>query len=369
MSLSERLFERTVALRVPLSLHVDLTMRCNERCVHCYRVVEPRPELTTDELRALLDDAARAGALYLTLGGGEVFLRRDLMALVEHAKRRRFDVRLKSNALLVDDAVAARLRALGVRQVDVSLYSADPARHDRITGVPGSLARTLDGVRRLVAAGVTAKLTTPLMAVNSGEVAAIRALAAALGARCGFDPMITARNDGDRAPVALRIGPRALARVLADPAFRTDAPPAGTPPDPDELPCGASHNACHVNAYGDVSPCVAMPVVCGNVRETPFAEIWHRSARMREVRAIRRRDLAVCAACEAAPFCSRCPGQALVEDGDLRGPSTAACEQALVAAQVAGSAAVPAGLVVIPVARIARPVGAAGAVATTDTAC
>src|ERR1700704_3040985 len=125
-NLTEWLFEKSVALRVPLSVHIDLTMRCNERCIHCYRVIEQRPELTTDELKALLEDVARAGTLYLTFSGGEVFLRADLFELIEHARRLHFDLRLKSNALLITPEKAGRLRRLGVRQVDISIYSVDP---------------------------------------------------------------------------------------------------------------------------------------------------------------------------------------------------------------------------------------------------
>src|SRR2546426_2174433 len=91
-------------------------------------------------------------------------------------------------------------------------------------------------------------------------------------------------------------------------------------------------------------PCVAMPIACGNVRDEPFAEIWHRSPEMLRVRAIRIRDLHTCSSCAASPFCSRCPGQALVETGDLYGPSPANCEHALVGAQVAGSPAIPASM-------------------------
>jgi MoaA/NifB/PqqE/SkfB family radical SAM enzyme len=148
-SLAERAVAISMARRIPLSVHVDLTMRCNEACVHCYRVIEDRHELTTAEVHRLLGEVAAAGTLYLTLSGGEVFLRPDLFELIEAAKRLRFDVRLKSNALLVTPARAQRLRALGVRQVDVSVYSADPARHDAITRVPGSLARSLEAVKAL----------------------------------------------------------------------------------------------------------------------------------------------------------------------------------------------------------------------------
>jgi radical SAM protein with 4Fe4S-binding SPASM domain len=344
-ALAEALVERTMARAVPLSVHVDLTMRCNERCVHCYRVVEDRGELTTAEVTALLADLARAGTLYLTFSGGEIFLRPDLFELIAEAKRLRFDVRLKSNALLVTEERARRLRALGVRQVDVSIYSVDPAAHDAVTQIPGSLARSLAGVERLRAAGVGVKLNCPLMQSTVGGYREVRALAERLGVACGLDPMITARNDGDRAPVRLRLGRAALREVLRDTTLESEPLPTSVPavrPDLDDITCGAGHNACYVSAYGDVMPCVAMPLACGNVREQPFAEIWASAPRMRQVRAIRVRDLHTCAGCEAAVFCSRCPGQALVEDGDLHGPATAACEQALAGAAVAGVTVVPA---------------------------
>jgi len=350
--LTEWLSQKTEALRIPLSVHVDLTMRCNERCIHCYRVIEQRPELTTDELKALVDDLARAGTLYLTFSGGEIFLRRDLFELIEHARRLHFDVRLKSNALLITPAMAARLRELGVRQVDISIYSPEPAVHDWVTKVPGSLERSLAGAAMLRDAGVTVKLNCPLMKQNVGQYKQLRALADSLGVLCGFDPMITAKNDGDASPVALRISRKELREVLQDPALNpqcgkpapTTPGPGWVRPDLDDIPCGASHNACYVSAYGDVMPCVAMPIACGNVRDEPFAEIWHRSPEMLRVRSIRIRDLHTCSSCAASPFCSRCPGQALIENGDLYGPSPANCEQALVGAQAAGSAVIPASM-------------------------
>jgi len=346
-ALSDRVVERSEAAAIPLSVHVDLTMRCNELCVHCYRVIEERPELTTAEVKALLAELAQAGSLYLTFSGGEIFLRPDLFELIAEAKRLRFDLRLKTNALLVTEERARRLRELGVRQVDVSIYSVDPAVHDAVTKIPGSLARSLAAIERLTALGVRVKINCPLMQSNVGDYRAVRGLAERLGVPCGFDPMISARNDGDRSPTLLRIGRADLRRVLGDPILNPDPRPATSPgerTDLDETLCGAAHNACYVSAYGDVTPCVALPITCGNIRETSFAEIWRDSRDMRRVRALRVRDLHTCSGCSASAFCTRCPGQALVEDGDLLGPSSAACEHALAGAELAGSPAVPASM-------------------------
>jgi radical SAM protein with 4Fe4S-binding SPASM domain len=355
-ALEDRVIDGSLARKVPISAHVDLTMRCNEVCVHCYRVIEDRRELSTEEIRRVLDELAEAGALYLTFSGGEVFLRPDLFDLIAHAKRRRFDVRLKSNALLITEERARRLRELGVRQVDVSIYSADPTRHDAVTKVPGSLARTLEGVERLLAAGVRVKLNCPLMRETFSGYTAVLALADRLGVPCGIDPMITTRNDGDRSTVPLRIAPAQYRRVKADrrlnPEAGQPAPPVpAVRPDIDEYVCGAGHNAVYISSYGDVMPCVAMPLACGNVRETPFRDIWAASPEMRRVRAIVIRDLHTCSTCAASMFCARCPGQALVEDGDLYGPSSASCEQTLAAAQAAGSSVIPASMLTRPAAR------------------
>src|SRR2546423_14621390 len=83
----DRLIARTVRKRLPLSVHFDLTYRCNERCVHCYLDHEDHGELSTAECIDALEQLAKAGTLFLTFSGGEIFLRRDLEELLATARR------------------------------------------------------------------------------------------------------------------------------------------------------------------------------------------------------------------------------------------------------------------------------------------
>src|SRR5438270_11950734 len=125
--------------------------------------------------------------------------------------------------------------------------------------------------------GVIVKLNCPLMKKNVRQYTRLLALAERLGVLCGFDPMITAKNDGDRSPIALRITRKELREVLQDPALN---PQCGKPApaasgqdwkrsDLDDVPCGAYHNACYISAYGDVRPCEALPTTSVTVRAGP----------------------------------------------------------------------------------------------------
>src|SRR4051812_38196380 len=96
-TLIETLNSRAMALGVPLSVHMDLTYRCNERCVHCYLPHDDRGEMTTAEITGVLDQLAEAGVFFLTLSGGEPFLRHDLFEIIQHARLRTFNVKLKTN--------------------------------------------------------------------------------------------------------------------------------------------------------------------------------------------------------------------------------------------------------------------------------
>ena len=71
----ERIQERALQLGVLLNLHIDLTYRCNERCVHCYLDHNSRDELTILDLQRVFAEARSLGTLFLTLSGGEPMLR------------------------------------------------------------------------------------------------------------------------------------------------------------------------------------------------------------------------------------------------------------------------------------------------------
>src|ERR1700676_330283 len=323
---------KALKMNIPLSAHLDLTYRCNERCVHCYLDHHDHGEMTTAEIKDLLDQMADAGVFYLTISGGEIMMRRDFFEILEHARKRTFSIKLKSNGILIRKKEADRIKALGVESVQISIYSHIPEVHDAITKLPGSLADSIEAIRRLRAHGIHVIMANVLMVKNADDYAGVRALAAELGAQFAMDPTVTPMMDGNRSILSLNVDEAALREVFRNEALVGNVEEFCAPPQSvddsalDSLPCSAGHTACYVSPYGEVYPCVQFPLPCGNVRRMKFVDIWRDSPQLKEVRGITLRDMPTCSACMHSSTCTRCPGLAYLE-GNMRGPSLQDCEK------------------------------------------
>jgi len=332
-SLMREMGARALSLGIPLGAQLDLTYRCNERCVHCYLDHEDHGELTFEEVTGLLDQMAEAGVFLLTISGGEIFLRRDLFDILAHARKLMFSVKIKTNAILIREEHAKRIADLNIEGVQISIYSHRPEVHDGITLVRRSLERSLRGARLLIDAGVKVSFANVLMKQNLMDYPGVKALADEIGASFTVDPTVTPMMDGDRSILSLNISQADLHRVVRDTEIAPDedfcAPPAGPFDEEDafdRVPCSAGHSSCYISPYGEVYPCVQFPLATGNIRQQKFIDIWKHSPQMAEVRSITLGDLQGCSSCGNQQSCTRCPGLAYME-GNMRGPSIQDCEK------------------------------------------
>jgi MoaA/NifB/PqqE/SkfB family radical SAM enzyme len=315
---------RASARLVPYQATVELTYRCNERCGHCYLATfddaaDGRPPLSRAEWMNVFDQLAEAGTFVLIFIGGEAMLHKDFWALAEHAASRNFALNLITNGLLVTDAAADRLAALGFQQISVSLYSADPAVHDRMTRRKGSHAMTAAAVERLRARGIEVIVNCLLTSANIEGALALEDWAAARGVRVQFDPMITPKSDGSLDPTVHRATEAQLVAYYRAQRARGKGPLPSATGGPDDPVCNQGRGKCAVNAYGDLLTCLEVRDPIGNLREKPFAELW-RSEKAESLRGYRNRDLRFDPASGDGEFCDHCPGMAGAETGDRMAP-------------------------------------------------
>jgi radical SAM protein with 4Fe4S-binding SPASM domain len=330
MSLLNEMTQKATEQGIPLSAHLDITWRCNERCVHCYLDHDGEGEMTTAEIKDVISQLADTGTFFLVISGGEPLLRRDCFEILEYARQLGFSVKLKTNAVMIGAAQAARLKNLGIEQVQISIYSHLPEVHDAITKLPGSLRRSLQAIRYLRAEGVKVSITNVLMKQNVTNAKAVRLLAKELDVDFVVDPTITPMLNGDRSILNLGISSQELDEIFHTEEFIGNVGEFCAPvSEVDEnvlegYSCSAGHTLAYISPSGDVFPCVQFPMPCGNVREKSFRDIWYRSEALTELRSVHVRDLPTCSHCSHTAYCTRCPGLAYME-GNMRGPSSIDC--------------------------------------------
>jgi len=155
-------------LKAPLYAQMELTYACNLACSHCYNEerfsndnglvqlkLVKRERTQADRFVEIAEELVRNEVFSVSLTGGEVFSVRDrLFSSIEALARNRVDVTINTNATLITEDDARRLKDSGVIGVMTSLISYDSKIHDKVTNQEGSHEKTLRGIERLLNAGI-----------------------------------------------------------------------------------------------------------------------------------------------------------------------------------------------------------------------
>ncbi|MBC8871348.1 MAG: radical SAM protein [Planctomycetes bacterium] len=312
--------------RKPFILELELTRRCNLRCLHCYAHAQDRAftgELTFDEICCVLDDGRELGIRELSLTGGEVFLHAELFPLIDAGIERGYAVRFVTNATLVDDQAVQALSTRPIKLITVSLDAINPAVHERIRGVPGSHAAAVAGIERLAAAGFKISVITAFSAVNVDEFDDLFSFCA----QRGIDWQVQITSAKGRCPRDVTLSPDgyyALGEKVA--GVLADAPSINIIPMDDlatfsnfgplnllsqtwQGQCTGGLLNLFLRANGDVTPCSALAFpecVVGNVRTESLRTICQQERCQRNLAWLTPAALTgVCADC---PFQGRCRG-------------------------------------------------------------
>ncbi len=322
------------------SISWNITQRCNLNCAHCYLDADFRLGVRTDEFTAkecfqVIDQIAEVNHnALLILTGGEPLLRKDLCDIARYGTGRGFTVVIGTNGTPVNDDLAERLIASGVKGASISLHSLSSEAHDSFTGVPGSWQGAVRGAEVLKEKGLEFIIQTSVMGWNYEEIPQIVDFAYELGARAANIYFLVCTGRGqdltdlppadyeDMLPRLYQIQKRYQERMLVGAKCAPQYKRIVYEEDPSSPflqtysgGCPAATYYCRITPKGDVTPCPYMPILVGNLREQSFAEIWHHAPVMEE---IRNRTLLQgrCGICELQNICGGCRARAYARTGN-----------------------------------------------------
>jgi pyrroloquinoline quinone biosynthesis protein E len=168
----------------PYTLIAELSYRCPLRCVYCSNPLELsrfRDELDSATWLRVFEEAQGLGVMQLHLTGGEPFVRDDLEALVRGARRLDLYTNLITSGVPLTRERLARLRDLGLDNVQLSLQDVEEVGADRIAGVP-CFERKREVAGWVKALGLPLTINVVVHRENLGRVAEMIALAESLPA-------------------------------------------------------------------------------------------------------------------------------------------------------------------------------------------
>ncbi|HUT00260.1 MAG TPA: radical SAM protein [Candidatus Thermoplasmatota archaeon] len=160
----------------PYSTVVELTLKCNMRCMHCGSSAgeDRKNELTFKEWVNVFTDVAELGGKLITLMGGEPFLRKEWYEIAKKVKELGMNVIFMSNGYCIDDEIISKMRKIEPHTVAISLDGATAETHDLIRGVKGSFEQCQDVLKSLRDADFPTTVVTTVHKRNYKELPQMR---------------------------------------------------------------------------------------------------------------------------------------------------------------------------------------------------
>jgi radical SAM protein with 4Fe4S-binding SPASM domain len=342
------------------TLDMELTERCNNDCIHCYinRPADDRAarerELTTAQVRDILQQAASLGALVVTFTGGEPLLRDDFQDIYLSARRLGLKVRLLTNATLITPRLAGLFaRIPPLEKIEITLYGMRPESYEAVARVPGSFERAWQGIHLLLQENVPFGVSGAYLPPNRDEVSEFEAWASTIpwmDRPPSYSMFFNLRGRRDseqknRCIKDLRLSPeegmafltRRREEYLKDMSRFCSQfiGPAG-----DRLfTCGAGVGSGCVDAYGRFQPCMLLrhPDTVYDLKAGSLEDALTRFfPQVRERKANDPGYVARCARCFIRDLCEQCPAKSWMEYGTLDTPVEYLCEVAHAQARALG---------------------------------
>lgn len=311
---------------------VEITHRCNLRCIHCY--IPPKnhpPEASLKKWENAINLLVNNGLSLITFTGGEPLLYNGLISLISHAFKKGCQVRLFTNSTLFDSReMIFEFKRAGLCYLETSIYGATAGTHDTITRVKGSFGKTIQAIQWALEAGIPVTVKTSWMKLNWREFSLIKTMVNELGVYFRGSPDIMPRIGGNNHNLHLQLSFEELVEFyrIADGNHQRietaehESPKVSTPP------CGIARLSVALGPSGTMFPCINLRLPIGNIFQDNLSEIWAKSPLLKQLRALTTNDFNDCLDCKYRPYCFVCIAEAWMETGNFTKPSKMTCVRA-----------------------------------------
>ncbi len=296
--------------------HIDITGRCNFRCVHCYHTFErySADEISLEDFEILFEKLYKMGVFVITISGGEPFLRKDLLEILKLGKKYGFVFQILTNGYLIDEEMIKELIDNNVSKVSFSYYGSDES-HKIITGNSHSRKRLMKVIDLCIKYHMPYELKFILLQSNINDFDEYVQLCKRLGIRPLFEPSLIPKLDGDNSNFKEKLDYDTYKEFMKNHLEYFYDGSDLTQYSDKCINCSAGRYGLYCDHAGNVYPCVSYREYLGKVEDVD--DIWNNSKVLKN---IRDRSYSQFLTFNKFSFCKYCyqicPGLSLCENGN-----------------------------------------------------
>ena len=316
---------------------LELTYRCNFNCVHCCckGCESSGNELTTAEVKSVIDQLYHTGCLNLSLTGGEPLLREDFPEIYLYAVKKGFLVTVLTNGALINNAHLRLFERYNPSQIEISLHGMSPEIFSKVTGTVGNRAKVFRNIKKIIRAKIPLLLKTVGMSINKTEITLLKDYARGLLGPKGFkfDYLIVPKLNRDLAPLNYRLSAGEVYQLVkGDRYFRAEF--AQLKSKALRLPrdkrfvfqCNASLDSVSIDPFGRVRPCGLLGPMFVDLKKVSLQDALEK--RLPKFLKMQFQTPTLCRDCALRVFCSFCPARSYLEKRSYESPIDYFCELA-----------------------------------------
>jgi radical SAM protein with 4Fe4S-binding SPASM domain len=323
----------------------EITDRCNLNCLHCHASSgesgKNKKELDTEQVRSLIDGLAKIPQFrMLVFTGGEPFIREDFIEILEYSKYRGFINVVATNATLITDQIARKIKKAGVYGAAVSLDSTFSEVHNKIRQNKNAFELAARGIEAIKKSGILLQINTTAMEYNIENLQDLIKFSDSLGAGImlmyqlvpvgrGCAVKDAALDTGSNEKLLKYIynvqkNVSVIVETVAGPQYWPYLLEKAEKTSPVYLKiaqklfhgCTAGRGLAYIKPGGEVWPCPFVEINAGNILDKPFDAIWKESMVFRDLREREFLLKGKCGKCRYNIICGGCRGRAFALTGD-----------------------------------------------------
>jgi heme b synthase len=314
--------------------------------MHCRAAAEKGPyegELSTDEIKKVLDDIASFCKPIIILTGGEPMMRDDILQIARYGDSLGLRMVMAPCGMLLTEEKAKALKEAGIQRISISIDGPDAKSHDEFRGVPGAFDGAMAAIENAKKAGLEFQINTTVSKLNLDRLPEILDLSVKVGA-VAFHPFLLVPTGRGKEMAHLEISPEEYEKtlnwvyeqrdkvpLLFKPTcaphyyriFRQREKEAGRKVSFESHGLDAMSKGCmgglsfaFISHIGKVQMCGFADKEAGDIRKADysFKEIWENSEFFGELRDFANYE-GRCGYCEYRRWCGGCRARAFATSG------------------------------------------------------